>query len=169
MKKIEMNELSAIIAPIVGMRDKWFLIAAKDGGRTNALTAGWGALGNVWEKKTITVFIRPQRHTKKFMDASGRFTATFFDGHQKALLYLGSHSGAQEPDKIEHSGLHLREVDGQPTFEEGKIVLICKTLYRQALDPQCFLDKPTMQGAYPDKDYSFVYIAEIEAAYDLQA
>ena len=169
MKKIELNELSTKIDPIVAMRDNWFLVTAEDGGVANTLTAGWGALGNVWEKKTLTVYIRPQRHTKQFMDASGRFTATFFEGHQQELLYLGSHSGKDEPDKIAHSGLHLTKVDGQPTFKEGKIVLVCKTLYKQALDPECFIDPAFAEASYPDKDYSVTYVAEIEAAYEMMA
>ncbi len=152
LKKIELSELSAKIDPIVAMRDKWFLVTAEDGGKAN----------------TLTVFIRPQRHTKKFMDASGRFTATFFDGHQQELLYLGSHSGAEEPDKIDHARLHLTHVNGQPTFAEGKLVLICRTLYRQALEPDCFLDKAVMEAAYPDKDYSVTYVAEVEAAYEME-
>ena len=167
VKKIELNELSTKIDPIVAMRDNWFLVTAEDGGVANTLTAGWGALGNVWEKKTLTVYIRPQRHTKQFMDASGRFTATFFDGHQQELLYLGSHSGKDDPDKIEHSGLHLTKVDGQPTFEEGKILLVCKTLYKQALEPECFIDTAFAEASYPDQDYSVAYVAEIEAAYEM--
>ncbi|HBF14506.1 MAG TPA: flavin reductase [Clostridiales bacterium] len=167
-KKIELDNLCEKIDPVVSMRNKWFLVTAESNGTTNTLTAGWGALGNVWEKKTLTVYIRPQRHTKKFMDESGRFTATFFDGYQKELLYLGTHSGADEPEKIKHSGLHLIYADGQPTFSEGKIVLICKTLYKQAFEPECFVDKNVMEAAYPDKDYSIAYIAEIEAAYEIQ-
>lgn len=53
------------------------------------------------------------------------------------------------------------------TFEEGKLVLVCRTLYRQAMEPDCFLDKEVMEAAYPDKDYSVMYMAEIEAAYEI--
>ena len=166
-KRIGLEELSARIDPVVALRNQWFLVTAEDGGEANTLTAGWGALGNVWEHKTITVYIRPQRYTKQFMDASGRFTATFFDGHQKELLYLGTHSGADEPDKIQHTGLHLTHVDGQPTFTEGKLLLTCRTLYRQAMEPQYFLDKTVAEANYPREDYSIMYVAEIEAAYEL--
>lgn len=40
-----------------------------------------------------------------------------------------------------------------------KLVLICRTLYRQALEPDCFLDKTVMEAAYPDRDYSVTYVA----------
>ena len=115
-----------------------------------------------------TKYIRPQRHTKKFMDASGRFTMTFFDGHMQELGYLGSNSGADVPDKIEKAGLHVTKIDGQPTFEEGKYVLICKTIYKDAFKPECFSDAAFAEANYPDKDYSVMYIAEIEAAYEIE-
>ncbi len=130
---------------------------------------GWVAPGNVWEKQTIIVHVRPQRHTKKYMAASGRFTATFFDGHQKELLYLGTHSGNEEPDKIAHSGLRLTHVDGQPTFADGRVVLICKALYTQQLAPERFVDPAIAAANFPDKDYSHMYVAEIEAACEMQA
>lgn len=167
MKPILMEDVSKHIDPVVGMRDSWFLVTAEHAGKVNALTAGWGALGNVWEKKTVTVYIRPQRYTKKFMDESGRFTLTFFEDHQKEMGYLGSNSGADVPDKIERSGIHLMYIDGQPTYKEGKLLLICKTLYRQAMTPECFVDTALAEASYPDKDYSVMYIAEIEAAYKM--
>ncbi len=167
--KLELNELSKAIDPVVGMRENWYLVTAENDGKVNTLTAGWGALGNVWEKKIAIVYIRPQRHTKKFMDASGRFTMTFFDGRQQEMGFLGTNSGADVPDKIEKSGLHLTHVDGQPTFEEGKILLNCKTLYVQEQKPEKFVDPAFAEAVFPDKDYSVMYVAEIEAAYLLEA
>ncbi len=167
--KVELSELSKMIDPVVGMRDNWYLVTAEQDGVANTLTAGWGALGNLWEKKIAIVYIRPQRYTKKFMDASGRFTMTFFDGRQQEMGFLGSNSGAEMPDKIAQSGLHLTHVDGQPTFEEGKLVLICKTLYTQAQQPENFVDTALAEACFPDKDYSVMYVAEIEAAYTLEA
>jgi flavin reductase (DIM6/NTAB) family NADH-FMN oxidoreductase RutF len=167
-KKIELSEITTKMDPIVGMRDKWYLVSAEKDGKVNALTAGWGAFGNVWEKKTVTVYIRPQRYTKQFMDASGRFTLTFFDGYQDALLYMGSHSGKDVPDKIEKAGLTLTHINGEPTYEEGKYMLVCRILYRQAQKPENFIDSAFAEETFPDHDYSVMYVAEIEAAYELE-
>ena len=101
MKKIEFEELTKLIDPIVGARDNWFLVSAGKDKNVNCLTAGWFGLGNVWEKKVATIYIRPQRHTKKFIDETGRFTLTFFENQKNALVYLGSHSGKDVPNKIE--------------------------------------------------------------------
>lgn len=166
-KPIELSELTKLIDPVVAMRDNWYLVTAEKDGKANALTAGWGAFGNLWEKKIAIVYLRPQRYTKEFVDAAGRFTMTFFDGHQDELLYMGSHSGREEPDKISAAGLHLTHVDGQPTYEEGKYVLICKNLYTQAQDPADFLDPDLAAANFPDKDYSVMYVAEIKRAYEI--
>ncbi len=166
-KKIELSEITKRIDPIVGMRDNWYLVTAEANGKIDALTAGWGAFGNVWERRVVTVYIRPQRYTKEFMDASGRFTLTFFEGHQQELLYMGSHSGRDVPDKIEKAGLTLIHAEGRPTYAEGKYMLVCKTLYRQAQKPENFVDPSFAEETFPDHDYSVMYIAEIEAAYEL--
>lgn len=169
-RKMSLDEITKVIDPIVGMREKdWYLVTAESDGKANTLTAAWGGFGNVCEKRTATVYIRPQRYTKKFMDASGRFTMTYFDfsKYVKALGYLGSHSGADEPDKIKNAGLTLTHIDGQPTFEEGKYVLTCKTFFRQQLAPENFVDPSVAEAVFPDKDYSVMYIAEIEAAYEI--
>jgi Conserved protein/domain typically associated with flavoprotein oxygenases, DIM6/NTAB family len=167
LKKIELNELSKKIDPIMEMRDNWYLVTAEHNGTVNALTGGWGTFGNLWEKKVITVYIRPQRHTKKFIDASGKFTLTFFDGHQKEMGFIGSNSGADVPDKIAKSGLNLTRVEGQPTYEEGKIVILCKTIYTQQIQPENFIEKGFGEQTYPDKDYSVMYVAEIVDAYEM--
>ena len=168
-KKIDVNEIAEKINPISMVQNDWYLVTAEDGGVANTLTAAWGGLGNLCWKSTATVYIRPQRYTKKFMDASGRFTMTFFDfdKYKQPLTYLGSHSGADEPDKITNAGLHLTHVDGQPTFEEGKYVLVCKTFFRQELAPENFTNAKVAEENYPDKDFSVMYIAEIEAAYEI--
>ena len=170
-RKMNLNEITKAVDPIVAMRqNNWYLVSATDkSGKTNALTAAWGGLGNVCEKKVATVYIRPQRYTKRFMDESGRFTMTYFDfdKYGKALGYMGSRSGETEPDKIKNAGLTLTEIDGQPTYEEGKYVIICKTFFRQQLDPENFIDLEVRDVSFPDKDYSVMYIAEIEAAYEI--
>jgi flavin reductase (DIM6/NTAB) family NADH-FMN oxidoreductase RutF len=171
-RKMDLSEITKVIDPIISMRQKnWYLVSAKANGTTNALTAAWGGFGNVCEKPVVTVYIRPQRYTKKFIDASGRFTMTYFNfqKYEKALVYMGSHSGANEPDKIKKAGLTLTEIDEQPTYTEGKYVFICKPFFRQQLAPESFLNKDIMSAAFPDKDFSFMYIAEIEAAYEILA
>jgi len=170
-KKMEAGEIARYVNPMMMFEENWFLVSASDEGVTNTLTAAWGGFGNVCNKKVATVYIRPQRYTKKFIDASGRFTLTFFDFNdakiRKALGYLGSHSGADEPDKIKNAGLTLTTVEGQPTFADGKYVLVCRPFFRQQLEEKNFLDGKVAGETFPDKDFSVMYIAEVEAAYEI--
>lgn len=169
IKELKLEEITKVIEPIVFMRNKqWFLVTSEVNGEPATLTCAWGAFGNVWERKAMTIYIRPQRHTLPFINKSGRFTATFFDGHMKELGYLGSTSGFDVPDKIEKSGLHVAHIKNDPTFEEGKYVIVCKVLYKQQLDKDCFLDENALNDAYPNEDYSYMFVGEIEAAYEIE-
>ena len=53
-------------------------------------------------------------------------------------------------------------IDGDAAyFEEAKQVIVCRKLYAQYMQPECFLDKELMQKDYPNEDYHMVYVAEI--------
>ncbi len=142
--------------------DRWMLVAATDkNGKTNAMTASWGGMGVLWRKKVAFVFIRPQRYTKEFIDDADVFSLSFFDDSYKKMLgYMGRVSGRDE-DKMKNSGLTLSSESGAPVFKEATLTLICKKLYRQTMDENCFIDKDIIDDCYPTKDYHDVYAAEI--------
>ena len=146
--------------------DEWMLITAEKAGKVNTMTASWGGVGIMWGKTVATVYIRPQRYTKEFVDAGRSFTLSFFGGREKkAMGHLGSVSGRDESDKIVNAGLHITEVDGQPSFEEAELVLVCRKLYAQEMKPDCFFGSEEIEKWYPDKDFHTMYIAEIVKAY----
>lgn len=162
-KKVGVNELS--LNPFVKIGKEWMLISAEKDGKVNTMTASWGMMGVFWGKNVVTVGIRPQRYTKEFVDAGDIFTLTFFDGEQKeALTHLGTVSGRDE-DKISTVGFHVTKVGDAPTFEEGKLVLVCKKLMQTPLDPKEFLEDWIDTKWYPEKDYHMMYTAEIVDAY----
>lgn len=138
------------------------LVAATDkDGKTNAMTASWGGLGVLWGKKVAFVFIRPQRYTKKFVDDAENFSLSFFEESYKPMLgYMGKVSGKNE-DKIKKSGLTVQYKDGTPVFKEASLTLICRKMYRQTLEEDCFIDKTNIGKWYPQKDYHDMYVAEI--------
>ena len=153
--------------PFVMIGDEWMLITAQKGDQVNTMTASWGGVGIMWGKTVATAYIRPQRHTKTFVDSGEYFTLSFFGGEQKkAMGYLGSVSGKDEPDKIDKTDLHVTEIDGQPTFEEAKLVLVCKKLYAQEMKEECFIGTEEIEKWYPNKDYHTMYMAEIVKAYE---
>ena len=167
MKKLEIDVKKLQANPFEMVGDQWMLITAEKDGKINTMTASWGAMGIMWGKTVATAYIRPQRYTKEFVDGSDTFTLSFFGGGQKkAMGYLGSVSGREEPNKIEKAGLHVTEVDGYPTFEEATLTLVCKKLYVQEMKAECFLGKEEIEKWYPDRDYHYMYMAEIIKAFE---
>ena len=140
----------------------WMLVTAGNEEKANTMTASWGGMGVMWGKNVVFVFIRDSRFTKEFIDREGRFSLSFpSEEYRKEMKYLGTVSGRDE-DKIAKTRLTPTDANGIPFFEEAKIVLICKKLYSQPMDPEGFVDKSLDEQWYPEKDYHVLYAAEIE-------
>lgn len=163
-QEIDVKNLQGNPWRVIG--DQWMLITGEKEGKINTMTASWGGVGIMWGKPVATVYIRPQRYTKEFVDAGEIFTLSFFGGEEKkALGYLGQVSGREVPDKIGQSGLHVIRVEGAPAFEEAKLVLVCRKLYAQEMKPECFIAREEIDRWYPEGDFHTMYIAEIQKAY----
>jgi len=141
--------------------DDWMLITAGNLRKFNTMTASWGTLGELWNKKVAFCFVRPTRHTYNFMEANDTFTLSFFDAkYRKALDFCGHHSG-RSVDKVAKTGLTPLEWKKKAVyFQQARLVLICKKVYMQDIDPKHFLD-PEIDDNYPKKDYHRMYIGEI--------
>lgn len=125
------------------------------------MTASWGGLGVMYGKNVAYIVVRPQRYTKEFLDQEATFSLSFLDKeYRSAMNYLGTVSGRNE-DKISKSGLTLSYLDGTPYFGEASTVLICRKLFRQAMQEDSLLDEKLNNTWYPGKDYHIMYIAEI--------
>lgn len=159
-KVIKPEELNANAFSTIGK--DWLLITAEIKGKVNTMTASWGGLGVMWHKNVAFIFIRPQRYTKEFVDGSTHLSLCVLeDCFRKELSYLGTVSGRDEP-KIEKAGLTIRHEDSVPYFDQSKIVMICRKLFAQQLNPDCFVDKTIEPKIYPNKDYHVMYVCEIE-------
>lgn len=162
-QKVDVKELNMNPFKMIG--DDWMLITALKAGKVNTMTASWGGVGVLWGKNVVTVYIRPQRYTKEFVDAGETFTLSFFGGgYKKELGYLGKVSGRDE-DKIRNAELQIEMIDGEPAFTNSQLVLVCKKLYQDPIKPELFKDGDIDSKWYPQKDYHMMYIAEITAAY----
>ena len=72
-KEIKIEGIVKVIDPITAMQTtEWFLTTAEVNNEVRTLTCAWGAFGNVWKKKTATIYIRPQRHTLPFIEQSAQ-------------------------------------------------------------------------------------------------
>ena len=158
-KKIDPKQISE--NPIRLFADDWALITSGDEPAYNTMTASWGGLGVLWGKNVATCYIRPQRYTKKFVDANDTFTLSFYGPeHKQALSICGSKSG-RDCDKVKEAGLTPYFVDGTAAFEEADMVFVCKKLYEDEIRPENLIAKENDEKWYPEKDYHTVYIAEI--------
>ena len=144
----------------------WMLITVKDeeNKRVNAMTASWGAMGVLWNRKVCICFVRPQRHTCKLLREQSLFSIGFLgEEHREAHKILGRKSGA-DLDKLSACGLESEEIDGVPVIREAERVLICKRLYEDDIRENSFL-APELLANYTAGDYHRFYICEIVGAY----
>lgn len=162
---VKESPLSFTAKPFNLIGKEWMLITAGKENDYNTMTASWGNLGFLWNKPVATIYLRPQRYTKEFVDKNERFTLSFFgSSHREALSFCGSHSG-RDVDKAKETGLAPILLDQQVAFEQAKLVMICKKLYRQDMAPDCFLHRDLLAENYPNHDLHTIYIGEIEAIY----
>jgi flavin reductase (DIM6/NTAB) family NADH-FMN oxidoreductase RutF len=141
--------------------DDWMLITAGTKESFNTMTASWGALGELWNREVCFVFVRPTRYTYEFMEKSEYFTLSFFaEEHREALNFCGNNSG-RDVDKIAATKLTpLEGTTGVIYFAEARLVMECRKIYSQDLDPQRFLET-RINKLYPLKDYHRLYVGEI--------
>jgi flavin reductase (DIM6/NTAB) family NADH-FMN oxidoreductase RutF len=157
MKQITPEQINENTFSLIGK--EWMLLTA-GGEKFNTMTASWGGFGVLWHKNVCWVVVRPTRHTFGFMEKADIFTCSFFDStFKKALEYCGSHSG-RDVDKAKETGLVPVHEDGYTYFKQAKLVIVCKKIYYQDLDPKKFLDKG-IDANYSDKDYHRMYVGEI--------
>lgn len=163
MKEVSVKDI--MINPMDSIANSWMLITAGDEKKSNTMTASWGGLGSLWGHSSglpvSTIYVRPQRYTKSFIDNQPYYTISFYPQSFKAkLAYLGSHSGKDE-DKVAKVGMKT-VVDGKGIWYEGaELVLVCRKLYRAPILEECFIDKSIVSSCYPQKDFHDMYIGEI--------
>ena len=143
-REVKAEELT--MNPFTKIGKEWLLITAGNEEKCNTMTASWGAMGVMWGKNAVTVYIRPQRYTKEFVDREDTFTISVLgEKYRKALNYCGKVSGKNADNKI----------------KEADMIMVCKKMYHDEIKPECF-DAGENDGKwYPQKDYHTMYIAEI--------
>ncbi|MBS4841794.1 MULTISPECIES: flavin reductase family protein [Clostridium] len=160
MKEIKHEDFQENAFEMIGK--DWLLITAEKDGKVNTMTASWGGVGVLWNKKVAYIFIRPQRYTKEFIDFSDRLSVCVLpNSYRKELAYLGNVSGKDE-DKISNANLKVQKYEDVPYFDEARLTLICRKLYAQDLKEECFIEKDIIDKWYPEKDYHTMYVVEIE-------
>ncbi len=160
MKEITAKQIGGNIIDLID--NEWMLISAGDESGFNMMTASWGGMGEMWNKDVAVCVIRPQRYTYEFMEKTDKFTLSFYGGDKTIHAVCGRKSG-KDIDKAAATGLIPQFIDGTVTFEQARMTIVCRKLYCQRIDPECFVDKSLLSN-YTD-DYHYVYVGEIEKVY----
>ncbi len=160
MNFIESKPEQLIDNPFKLIGKDWMLITAGTQQSFNTMTASWGGVGVLWQKQVSFCFVRPTRYTFEFMERSENFTLSFFEErYRKELNFCGSNSG-RDTDKVKETGLTPISKDGFIYFGEARLVLACRKLYFQDINPGYFLEQG-IHDLYPAKDYHRMYVGEI--------
>ena len=149
---------------------QWMLVTAGSSERFNTMTASWGGLGWLWNKPVAFVFIRPERYTHGFIEASDCMTLSFYgEEYREALKICGTKSG-RDIDKVAATGLTPEELEsGNMTFGEARLTLDCRKLFKTSMHKCNFIDQRILELWYnnnPGGSLHDVYIVEIENIFE---
>ncbi|MFC2295359.1 MAG: flavin reductase, partial [Leptotrichia hongkongensis] len=150
--------------PFTSTGKDWSLVTAGDENGINTMTVTWGMMGYLWRGPVISVYIRPTRYTKKFVDEQNCFSLSFFNGYKKELHVLGLKSG-RDVDKIAEVGFNPIFLDGVPAFEEAKLVIVAEKLYIDDIKPENFIDKSIPEKLYTKEEPHIVYTGRVKKIY----
>lgn len=158
-KTVKPEELDSNVFTLIG--STWMLVTAGNKESFNMMTASWGGLGVLWHKNVSFIFIRPCRYTYQFIEKSNTYTLSFFDPKYKDVLNICGTKSGRDCDKVKETGITPAETaNGSIYVSEAKLVVECKKIYHQDLEPDHFLDPGIMKN-YPEKDYHRMYVGEI--------
>ncbi len=86
-----------------------FLTVLSLSGRPNPMTIGWGQIGIVWSRPTLTVLVRQNRYTYACLRAAESFTVSVpAPGKLKDELFLCGTTSGRDIDKFRAAGLTPR-------------------------------------------------------------
>ena len=164
---IDPNAAAREVLPALGVENA--LLTAGTADRCNTMTIGWCQLGRMWNARTCTVCVRPERYTYQFMEEQEYFTVSVLPADRKDAMSLCGTKSGRDMDKIKACGLTVQTgAGGAPFFEEAEVVLVCRKLYAQDLTPACVLPagEEKISPSYGAKGgWHRAYTGEIVEAY----
>lgn len=169
MKKCNLDRLAAEnVFELIGK--EWMLVTAGTPDHFNTMTASWGGVGFLWNRPVAFLFIRPERYTYTFIEASEKLTMAFLGHeHQEVHNICGKQSG-RDRDKIAAAQLHpLTTPDGNVSFSEARLTLEGRKLFSCDMRSAHFLDQDILERWYNDQpggSFHRIYVIEIENIYE---
>ena len=134
---------------------KNLILCSGDTTENNAMTIGWGGIGNYLgsDRPVVNVYVAPARYTWQFMERHKRFTIMEFEDPE-VWKYMGRNSG-RDGDKAAALGLHTAYTpDGTPYYKEAKLVIECEIMTSWHQNASDFRNN-TPKDWYADFDAGF--------------
>ena len=169
MKKAELKTLAKENAfDLIGK--EWMLVTAGNTEKFNTMTASWGGIGWLWNKPVAFVFIRPERYTHDFVERENRLTLSFCKEEYRSILQLCGTKSGRDVDKVKETGLKPVALEsGAMTFEQARLALDCRKLFKSPMTEANFIDKSILEkwyGTQPGGSLHDVYVVEVEGVYE---
>lgn len=158
-QEINFREVKENVVKLIS--DDWALVTAGTPQAHNTMTVSWGGIGELWFKDVSFIFIRPQRHTLGFIEAQSHYSVSFFNPKYKDALKLCGAKSGRDINKDEAAHITADFTQAAPFYEEANLVLICRKMAVQDIQPEGFLDAK-IQETYQAKDYHRMFVGEIE-------
>lgn len=170
MKWVKTNPEELEFNPFQTVGKDWMALAMGDEKSMNSMTISWGQAGVLWNKPVFTVFVSSDRYSKHLMDASKYFTVMAFPATRKnkeALVYIGSRSQQDEPDKTANAGFTVEFTEaGNPIFNEANLAFECKIIYKEEFKKGQLPDD--VKPMYDEMGLHTMYIGEIVNVFQKQ-
>ncbi len=167
-KEVTLEEINLDVYKTIG--EDWLALTAGDKNGYGSMTVSWGQMGSLWKgdgshrggMPVATVYVRPQRYTKKFIDEQPFFTLSSFNGgRKKELGFLGGRSGRDYADKLKACGLTPLYLENAVAIEEAETIFVCRKLFTYKMEKSGFFYPETVSENYPNEDFHQGYIGEI--------
>ncbi|HOE84744.1 MAG TPA: flavin reductase [Sphaerochaeta sp.] len=155
------------INPFTAIGTDTFLITAGTSDRFNTMTASWGAMGHLWGRNTVTLYVRSSRLTHELLTSSDGFTISFLPPELKDILtWCGKHSG-RDWDKMKETGLKVAYIPSpsggeRVTFKQAALVFSCTKAAVVPLEKSSFV-LPEIEEHYKDGDYHTMIIGFVDS------
>lgn len=166
---IPVDPMELTMKPVANFAQDWMALAMGNNRSFNSMTISWGTIGELWNKPVVTVFVSSDRASKKMMDDNAYFTVTGFPktkACKDALVYIGSHSLRDDPDKTANAGLTVEFTElGNPIFAEGCLAIECRKLYEAPFELSR-VPQDIRERLYAELGVHTMYIGEITGVWE---
>ena len=143
--------------------DEWALLTVGDKQNFNMMTITGLMMGQLWIKKTLEVYVHPNRSSYPIINKSNYFTVSFFPEPRCKALEIAGRLHGNQCNKTKETGLTPQFDQNGVYFSEADIVFICRKIYHTDVEGSLFDSKDVFNGYYKNSTvFHRIFIGEIE-------